>query len=100
MALDAELTAVADALLDALPPHDAGLILEHNPGRGRYQTVAAWLSDRPLHSGEPDWPSPEARRRAIDADDVWVLRWSPDTAVGSYEVAAPTLAELLAMVLR
>jgi len=86
--------AAADAIVAALPPHKAGLTIEHNPQCVNYETVAAWLEN--MREGEPDWSSPEARQRAIDADDVWVMQWYPYTPVGFNMVAAPTLAELLA----
>lgn len=87
-----------NALAAALPRHKAGLKIEHNPHHADYVTVAGWIEARHLISddSEPDWPSPEARQRAIDTNDVWVMLWYPDTLVGHMEAAAPTLAELLA----
>lgn len=85
------LPAAADAVVAALPPHFSGLTIEHNPHRANYETVAAWSDDR-----RPDWSSPEARQRAVDADDVWFMQWYPDNPVGFFSAAAPTLAELLA----
>lgn len=88
---------LAAALLAILPPHVAGLTIERNPGRTSYETVALWLGgfDGGASDGEPRWPSPEARQRAIDTDDVWTARWYPSTPVGFCDAAAPTLAELL-----
>lgn len=85
---------LAASLLARLPPHAAGLTIERNPGRTSYETVALWLSGVGAGS-EPDWPDADARQRAIDTDDVWVMQWYPETPVGFRCVAAPTLAELL-----
>lgn len=74
-----------------LPPDKCGLTLEHNSARSYYQTVGQSLEEQ----DEWDWPSIEARQRAIDTNEIWTLVWFPETAVGSYSIAAPTLEELL-----
>lgn len=89
-------SSIAAALVALLPRHDAGISIERAPNRGTYETVREWIASCESYGGAPHWPSPEARQRAIDTDDVWVMQWYPDTPVGSYCVAAPTLAELLA----
>lgn len=91
----AEIIRASATILAALPKHDAGLTIERNPGRVYYEDVSAWLASL---EGEPDWPSSEARQRAIESNDVWVMQWYPNTPVGFSQVAAPTLAELIAAV--
>lgn len=73
-----------------LPQHKCGLTLEHNDHRNTYDEVGQYIVDRDLV-----FKDDEARNRAIATDEIWVLHWYPDTPVGFYEVAAPTLDELL-----
>lgn len=98
MTMDAE--AIAQAFVAMLPRHGAGLTIERNPGRVAYESVAQWLDSATAYSGEPSWSSPEARVRAIETDDVWVMQWYPATPVGFHMIAAPTLGELLAFAVR
>lgn len=87
------LLADAAAAVEAvLPRHAAGLTIEHNPHLSVHMTVAAWVEEQ-----EPTWGSDAAKQRAVDAGDLWVLWWYPDTAGGHCTIAAPTLAELLAL---
>jgi hypothetical protein len=81
-----------------LPPHAAGLTLEHDPHLTVYLTVAQWLAE--FREGEPDFSDADARQRAIDTNSVWVLQWYPRTPVGFNWIAAPTLAEVLAFARR
>lgn len=74
-----------------LPAHDAGLSLEHNQHRSVYDTAEQWIAENDWC----DWESDEAKREAIEIDSIWTLQWYPDTPVGFYAVAAPTLADLL-----
>lgn len=74
-----------------LPPHKCGLFLTHNEHRDYYEPVTKWIAEH-----EYDWPSDEAKARALATDEVWVLQWYPETPIGFNLVAAPTLEELLA----
>lgn len=85
------------SLTALLPPHKCGLYLTHNEHRDVYEQLADWLEHRAMGGAEPDWESPEARQRAIDTDECWVLHWCPNSPVGFNEVAAPTLEECLAL---
>ena len=91
---------IARGLVAMLPKHAAGLTIERNPGRVAYESVAQWLISATAYSGEPSWSSPEARVRAIETDDVWVMQWYPATPVGFHLIAAPTLGELLVFAAR
>lgn len=74
------------------PAHKCGLFLTHNEHRNYYESVAEWL-EKPLN--KPEWKNDDARLRAIDMDEVWILQWYPKTPIGFNFVAAPTLEELL-----
>lgn len=81
-------------LLGLLPAHKCGLELAHNDHKNVYETAADWIDSNDWC----DWESEDAKQRAIDTDEIWTLQWYPETPVGFCAVAAPTLAELLAMV--
>lgn len=85
---EAELTECLDRLL---PAHKAGLSLDHNQHRNVYDTAEQWIVDNDWC----DWESDEAKQQAIEADSIWTLQWYPDTPIGFYAVAAPTLTDLL-----
>jgi hypothetical protein len=85
-----------------LPKHECSLSIEHNPNRDEYQTVEEWVTERHKREGDRTgicyfiWESPEHRQRAIDTNELWVMRWYPDTPIGFNEIAAPTLQDLIA----
>ncbi len=72
------------------PFHKCGLYLTHNEHKDYYQKVEDWIKEV-----DYDWKDEESKMRAIYNDEVWTLHWYPDTPIGSYAVAAPTLEELL-----
>ncbi len=72
------------------PFHKCGLFLSHNEHRDYYQKAEDWIKETDYH-----WKDEESKMRAISNDEVWTLHWYPDTPIGSYSVAAPTLEELL-----
>lgn len=76
------------------PAHACGLYLTHNEHRDTYTPLSDFIKERGLAD---DFASPEAMRRALDTDECWVLQWYPNTPVGFNRVAAPTLAEVLAL---
>lgn len=80
------------------PKHKAGLFLTHNEHKDYYQSAEDWLKEQISDSKDPlySWESEEAMVRAIATDSIWVLHWYPDTPIGFYCIAAPTLEELLA----
>lgn len=75
---------------DEFPRHNGSLTLEHNEHRDCYDPLEEWLSETKY-----DWPSEEAKERAIQTDSLWTLHWYPDTPIGFHSIAAPTLRELL-----
>lgn len=83
---------ISNRLLGLLPPHKCGLNLNHNDHKNNYETAAQWIVDNDWC----DWKNEHAKQRAIDTDEIWTLQWYPNTPVGFYALAAPTLDELLA----
>ena len=81
-----------------LPRHKCGLFLTHNEHRDYYESAEEWIADQTCDDGgsRMGWENEEAKARAIATDEVWTLHWYPDTPIGFFEVAAPTLEELLA----
>jgi hypothetical protein len=74
-----------------LPEHKCGLYLQHNQHRDYYQSPAEWIADNDLY----DWEDEASKQAAIDSDSIWTLQWYPETPIGFYAVAAPTLEDLL-----
>lgn len=80
-----------------LPKHNCGLTLEHNVHKSLYEHASdCWEISR----GEDVWESQEAKDKAILTDEVWTLQWYPDTPIGFFKIAAPTLEELLTFALK
>ena len=69
-------------------------VLERNPHHELYDSVAQWLEGDVV----PTFADDAARKRCEDTDTLWVFRVYPDTPIGFYWYAAPTLAELMALV--
>lgn len=75
-----------------LPPHKASLHINHNEHKANYETVERYLE----HESERlDFRSEEERLRCISSDEIWELQWYPDTPIGFYAIAAPTLEALI-----
>ena len=72
------------------PKHKCGLFLTHNEHKDYYQKAEDWIKEV-----DYDWADEESKMRAINTDEVWTLHWYPDTPIGFYSIAAPTLEELL-----
>ena len=75
-----------------LPDHKCALFLTHNEHRSYYEPAEKFIEEQTLCFKDDD-----AKARAIATDEIWVLQWYPDTPIGSYTVAAPTLEEVLAL---
>lgn len=75
------------------PKHKCGLYLEHNPHKDVYIELKDWLKE-PCHDDE-DWISPEEKQKALDNNEIWILRWYPDTPIGSYVLMGYSLDTLL-----
>jgi hypothetical protein len=89
-ALDAAILAVDRiATLGELAARcKGGATLEVNPHRGMYQTVAEYLDDR-------DFDPSELPPDGIAGDDLYILQFYPDSAVGMRYVLGPTLEYVL-----
>lgn len=74
-----------------LPGHKCGLFLQHNEHRSYYEAAAEWIGQNDHYA----WKDEASKQAAIASDSVWTLQWYPDTPIGFYAVAAPTLEELL-----
>ncbi len=76
------------------PNFKCAMYLQCNDHKNIYQSAADWIVDNLDHY---HWKDDSAIQRAIDTDTIWTLQWYPDTPVGCYAVAAPTLHEVLEM---
>jgi hypothetical protein len=77
-----------------LPAHKCGLYLEHNAHKDLYQSVAEYIKDDDL----TNWPSEAEREKAIDTDELWEIRWYPETPISFCVATAATLEALLEFV--
>lgn len=78
-----------------LPEHKCGLFLNHNEHRNYYMTAVDYIKEWEAQPCPPDWKDENAKRRAVETDEIWELQWYPDTPIGFNRVAAPTLREVL-----
>ncbi len=74
------------------PKHKCSMTLTHNRHLDYYDTAAQFIAD---DRNAFNFKSAEAVRRSIDTNEIWELQWYPDTPIGYYSVAAPTLDEVL-----
>ena len=82
------------------PPHKAALHLTHNDHKSIYQTAQEWIEDQEsLFKHELWWATDTSRQRAIETDEIWELRWYPDTPIGFCVIYGATLDEVLAAAL-
>lgn len=77
-----------------LPRHDCSLAMEHNPHKMYYQTVKEFISRIEEHL-ETEWENEESKKRAIETNELWEMRWYPDTPMRFNLAYAPTFQELL-----
>lgn len=80
-----------DEIIKRLPVHKCELTITHNAHRNVYDSLDVWIRENDWC----DWENEEAKARAIATDECWTISWYPDTPVGFYAVAAPTLNEAL-----
>lgn len=78
----------------SLPGHKASLHLTHNQQRAYYQTVDEYLQT--FGDCPPSFQSDADRVECNDRNELWELQWYPETPIGSYSIAAPSLAKLMA----
>lgn len=79
-------------LLLKLSKHTCGLYLQHNACKDMYETVAQMLNSNENFYG---WQNEKSKQKAVDTNEIWTLQWYPDTPIGCYAIAAPTLKELM-----
>ncbi len=65
----------------------------HNEHKTYYQTVEDWEKD--LDYDMDDWASKEERDKALQTQDVWIMRWYPRTPIGFEMVCASTFEACL-----
>lgn len=75
---------------DLLPKHKVTLSITHNEHREYHEPLTSYIDER-----DSSWENEESRQRAIATDEIWEMQWYPDTSVGFYCAAAPTLPELI-----
>lgn len=81
----------SDKILLGLPEYKVGLTIQHNDHKEYSQKVDEWVSENDWC----DWENEDAKAEAIKKDSVWTIRWYPNTPVGFFAVAAPTLYDAL-----
>ena len=64
-------------------------VLEKNPHRGSYLTVAKWWES--IDGDLNDWAPGDCLERSIETDQIYQLVWYPTNLVGSYHLFASTL---------
>ena len=74
------------------PKYKVSIFMQHNAHKNYYQSASDWIDE---YSDWCDWESDEAKQQAIETDSIWTLQWYPDTPIGFFAVAAPTLEDLL-----
>lgn len=79
-------------LIEMLPVHAGELSISHNEHKSLYEDLAQYIENLELADSFND---DEAMKRAIETNSLWVIQWYPDTPVGFFTVAAPTLGEAL-----
>lgn len=71
------------------PTHKGSLTLEHNVHLDCYDSIRKYLCQDHF-----DFSNEEITECEV-ANEVWMLRWYPDTPVGFYIVIGPTLESVL-----
>ena len=72
-------------------PDHVGLEIAHNPHKLLYQPVEDYVNN----AGTYEWLSDADRQQAIAADDLWTIRWYPDTPIGFHQIAAASWDALI-----
>lgn len=75
------------------PQHKCGLMIQHNEHKSFYMTAKEQI-DQWGENG-PAWESEELKQKSVETDEVWMMQWYPQTPVGFYQIAAPTIEDLL-----
>lgn len=83
-----------EELNSIFPPHKCGLHVTHNEHKDYYETLTEYLGERDFLD-IAYWKDAEARKRALDTNECWQIKWYPDVPIGFYHVFAPTFAEVV-----
>lgn len=71
-------------MIDWLPKHNVCLSLEHNEHKSFYATIEEYYD-------ADDFISVDEWKKCVETNEVWVLRWYPDTPVGGYVISASSI---------
>ena len=71
-------------MIDWFPRHAVCLSLEHNEHKSFYETVEQYYDPE-------DFISDEEWKKCVETNEVWVLRWYPDTPIGAYIISASSI---------
>lgn len=86
-------TLLARAFAVSLPEHKFGLTIEHNAHSEVGESVEEFY-----HAEY--FPTPLERQKCIATDEVWTLRWSPESPERQRVVVAATLDGVMAALVR
>jgi len=91
------LKEIVHKMLNILPEHACGLILEHNPQHRNDWTVKEHMEiyKEVADLGMEDFASPEQYQKAIDSNELWKLQWYPNTPIGFNDIYAADFEMLL-----
>ena len=73
------------------PKHNAGLCIEHNPHLSEYLAVEIYIETYNIH----DWVSEKEKDLCCKFNEMWLMTWYPDTAIGFYQLAGFQLKTIL-----
>jgi len=87
--LEQVITKISGAFKDTLPVHECGLVIQHNPHKISLHSIS-FFSDQ-----VDRWVSEEERLVAIDANDMWLLKWFPVDPIGACEIYGASLQSVM-----
>ncbi len=65
--------------------------MSHNGHKNYYESAHVYIQGRL----DKCFESEDAKKRAIETDEIWELQWYPETPIGFHIVAAPTFDECI-----
>lgn len=77
-----------------LPEHSYELVLTHNEHKDRHITIHE-IFEIYKSCDRRDMVDKTAKKRCMETDEVWELKWYPKTLSGYYMLIGPTLEEVL-----
>lgn len=82
------------------PRHKGEMCITHNAHISNFMTVEEYVGVDWKRDWANSWVSGEERLKAIEAGELWELRWYPYTRTGFVEVWASTFEAALTEALR